>query len=327
MPLGTPSVLPIQDYAGYGIDFPQEAAVFAADTAMPFFPVARSIGWYSVPDARNFMRPEDDTWGKGVGGGAPRVISQYGKDTYACQPYGLQELVNRWDGADWPGGPANMSQQTQLQLLQRGLLNREVRVEAKIDAATFGTTSVTGTGQWNSSAAQPRFDILRASNAIRAKIGRGANKVIIPYEIHQVICGSQAAGTAGGAVLDTTKYTGRESITEEMLANYFNLGAGSTVKFALAFQQDPAKHSNRTVGVGLPEAGKPVWDQKEVYVFYNGTPGAQQPNFGTTFGTDFFVPRDWADPDANGNWYRYELNIDEKFVCSASMNVCTTVIP
>lgn len=325
MPLGQPAVLPIQDYIGYGIDFAQEEAVFAASTAMPFFQVDKTSGWYSVPDARNFLRAEDAAWGRN-GRGATRVVSQYGKDTYLCQPYGLEELVNNWDAQDWPGGPASMATQTQQQLLQRGLIAREVRVEAAIDAATFGTTAVTGTGQWGSTAASPRLDVWKASNGIRKKIGRGANRIIFPLGVVEVICGSQSAGTAGAAILDTLKYTSRESITEEMLARYFNLGAGSVVKFALAIQSDATKHTTRTVGVGLPEAGTAIWDQKEGYVFYMGTPGAKEPNFGTTFGTDFFVPDDYPDEQGNGIAYRFKQMVDEKIVCNPSMNVLTTII-
>lgn len=324
MPLGQPAVLPIQDYIGYGIDFAQEESDFAASTAMPYFNVTKTSGWYSVPDARNFLRAEDATWGREDG--ATRVVSQYGKDTYLCQPYGLEELVTNWDASDWPGGPGDMANQTQTQLLQRGLIAREVRIEAAIDAATFGTTSVSGTGQWGSTAANPRLDVWKGSNAVRKKIGRGANRVIIPMGVQEVVCGTQSAGTAGAAILDTLKYTSRESITEEMLARYFNLGANSVVKFALAIQQDVTKHTTRTVGVGLPEAGTAIWDQKEVYVFFMGTPGAKQPNFGTSFGPDFFSPDDYPDQKANGTVYRYKQMLDEKIVCNAAMNVLTTVI-
>lgn len=324
MPLGQPAVLPIQDYIGYGIDFAQEASIFAADVAMPYFNVTRTSGWYPVPDARNYLRPEDAAWGRTSG--ATRVVSQYGKDTYLAQPFGLEELVNDWDANDWPGGPANMATQTQTQLLQRGLMAREVRIEAAIDAATFGTTAVTGTAQWSSTAASPRLDVWKASNGVRKKIGRGANKIILPLGVVEVICGSQAAGTAGAAVLETVKYTGRESITEEMLARYFNLGADSVVKFALAVRQDSTKHSTRTVAVGLPEAGEAIWDQKEAYVFYNGTPGGKSPNFGTSFGTDYFTPDDYDDRKARGTVYRFAQMLDEKIVCNASMNVLTTVI-
>jgi hypothetical protein len=324
MPLGQPAVLPIQDYIGYGIDFAQEASDFAADVAMPFFPVTRTSGWYSVPDARNFLRAEDAAWGRN-GNGATRVVSQYGKDTYLCHPYGLEELVNDWDAKDWPGGPASMATQTQQQLLQRGLIAREVRVEAAIDAATFGTTSVSGTGQWGSTAANPRLDVLKASNGIRKKIGRGANRIILPLGVVEVVCGTQSAGSAGAAILDTVKYTGRDSITEEMLARYFNLLDG-VVKFAVAVQQDVTKHTTRAVSVGLPEAGTAIWDQKEGYVFYMGTPGVKQPNFGTSFGTDFFTPDDYPDQKGNGIAYRFKQMLDEKIVCNPAMNVLTTVI-
>lgn len=324
MPLGQPAVLPIQEYENYGVDFSQEASDFGADMFMPFFDTKKSSGWYPVPDARNFLRAEDATWGRERG--ATRVMSQYGKDTYLAQPYGLEEPVTDWDARDWPGGPADMATQTQTQLLQRGLIAREVRVEAAIDAATFGTTSVSGTGQWHSTAANPRLDVWKGSNAIRKKIGRGANRVGIPMGVQEVVCGTQTAGSAGAAILDTLKYTSRESITEEMLARYFNLGANSMVKFLIAIQQDTTKHTTRTVGVGLPEAGVAIWDQKEVYVCFQGVPGSKSPNFGTSFGPDYFTPDDYRDEQAKATVYRFAQMLDEKIVCNAAMNVLTTVI-
>lgn len=324
MPLGNPAVLPIQPFLEYGIDFAQEASVFAADTAVPYKDTVKSSGWYPVPDARNFLRAEDATWGRE--GGATRVVSQYGKDTFLAQPYGLEEIVSKWDADDWPGGPGDMATQTQQQLLQRVLLAREVRVEAMIDAATFGTTAVSGTGQWGSTAANPRLDVWKASNGIRKKIGRGANRIILPMGVVEVVCGSQSAGSAGAAILDTLKYTSRDSITEEMLARYFNLGGDSMVKFALAVRQDSTKNSLRVVGVGLPEAGEPVWDQKEGYVFFQGTPGAKMPNFGTSFGPDLATPDDYEDRRGRGTVYRIAQMLDEKIVCNASMNVLTTII-
>ncbi len=325
MPLGQPAVLPIQDrYSEYGIDFSQLASVFAADFAMPFAKTTRTSGWYPVPDARNWLRAEDATWSRELG--ATRVVSQYGKDTFLAQPYGLEEFVSDIDAADWPGGPADMRKMTMSSVSQRVLLAREVRVEAQIDAATFGTTAVTGTGQWNSTAANPRLNVISANNAIRKKIGRPGNSIILPLGVTEVVVGSQSTGSAGAAVLDAIKYTGAgglQEITETLLAQYWRLKA---VKFAEAIQQDTTKHATRTVGVGLPEAGTPVWDQKEAYVFFNDTPGSQSPNFGSSFGTDLYTPDDYYDNRPQGTAYRVKQVLQEKIVCNAAMNVLTTVI-
>ncbi len=325
MPLGQLAVLPIQErFAQYGIDFAQEASVFAADVAMPYAAAAKTSGWYPVPDARNWLRAEDATWNRETG--ATRIVSQYGKDTFLAKTYGLEEIVSDLDAADWSGGPADMARETMSVVAQKVLLAREVRVEAAIDAATFGTTAVTGTGIWDSTAANPRLDVRKANTAIRKKIGRPGNSIILPLAVSDVVTGTQAAGTAGAAVLDAIKYTGAgglQEITETLLAQYWRL---ATVKFAEAIQQDTTKHTTRTVGVGLPEAGVAVWDQKEAYVFFNGTPGSRLPNFGSSFGPDFYTPDDYYDPKPQGRVYRVKQVLDEKIVCPAAMNVLTTVI-
>jgi hypothetical protein len=325
MPLGNPAVLPIQPFIGYGIDFEQEARVFAADTVMPWFKTEKTNGWFPVPDARNFLRAEDATWGRETG--ATRVVSQYGKATFLAQPFGLEELVGDLDAKDWPGGPGDMATQTQRQLLQRILVAREVRIEAAIDASSsYGTTAVTGTAQWASTATNPRLDVQKASSAIRKRIGRGANRMVLPGGVVEVVTGTQLAGSAGAAILDAIKYTRPamgDTLTEELMAQYFRL---STVKFAEAVQQLTTAHTLRTVGVGLPEAGVYIWDQKEAYVFYNGAPGAKEPNFGTSFGPELATPDDYRDERAKGTAYRIIQVLDEKEVCTSSMNVLTTVI-
>jgi len=325
MPLGQPAVLPIQErFAQYGIDFAQEASVFAADFAMPYAFAPKTSGWYPVPDARNWLHAEDATWSREQG--ATRVVSQYDKDTFLAKPYGLEEIVSDLDANDWPGGPADMGRETMSSVGQRVLVAREVRIEAKIDAATFGTTAVTGTGIWDSTAANPRLDVKKANTAIRKKIGRPGNSIILPLAVADVITGSQAAGTAGAAVLDAIKYTGAgglQEITETLLAQYWRL---ARVKFAEAIQQDTTKPVTRAVVVGLPEAGVAIWDQKEAYVFFNGTPGSRLPNFASSFGPDLYTPDDYYDPKPKGRVYRVVQVLDEKIVCNAAMNVLTTVI-
>lgn len=321
MPLGNPAVLPIQPFTPYGLDYEQMAANYVANDICPFFQTPKTSGWYYVPDARNFLRAEDLAWSRE--NGATRVISQYGKDTFIAQPYGGEEPVSDIDAGDWGGGKDDLITQTMRQMMARINLAREVRTFGLIDGSGAGTTSVTGTGQWDSTAANPRLDVMKSKTAVAKRVGREANTLIISGLVYEVITGTQSSGSAGAAVLDTLKYTSRDSITEEMLARYFIL---EKVRFAKAVQQDTTKHSNRTVNPGLPEAGTYVWSGKKFYTAYIGTPGAKEPNAATTFGTDIATPDDYYEYKTKSTIVRIVSVVQEKVVCLPSINIGTTVI-
>jgi len=322
--LGGPTVLPIQPFTPYGLDFAQEATDFVADDSMPWKQTQKTTGWYYVPDARNFLRAEDLAWSRETG--ATRVLSQYGKDTFIAQPYGAEEPVSDIDAQDWMDGPDDLASQTMRALLQRVLLAREVRVFTAVDGSGAGTTSVSGAGQWDSTAANPRLDILKAKAAIHKRVGKEGNNVMISGLVYEVLTGSQAAGTAGAAVLDAIKYTreaGGNVFTEDLMTGYFNV---MKVRFAKAVQQDTTKHTQRAVSPGLPEAGVYVWSAKKVYVMYQGNPGGKEPNFGTTFGPDLSTPDDYRENKTKSTVYRITSTVIEKVVCLPALNICTTVI-
>lgn len=320
MPLGGPVVLPVDPYEQYGLDFSQLTSDFAALVAFPFKQTDKTSGWFYVPDARNFLSDTDDTWGRSTG--ASSVESQYTKASFIAQAYGMQEPVTDIDAKDWMSGPADLGTQTMEQLVQRWALKFEIRAEAAIDAATFGTSAAGNV--WDGTSANPRLNVRAASTAVRKKIGRGANKMILPGAVVDVLCGSTLANTGGAQILEAIKYTreaGGNALTEALFAGYFNL---DQVKFAMAVTSGALLTT--TIGVGLATAGTYVWDQKEAYVFYNGTPGAKAPNFGTTFGPDLATPDDFYEEQIKGRFYRITSTYQQNMVCSASMNVITGAI-
>jgi hypothetical protein len=325
--LGLPQIRPVNPLTGYGLEFMQAATDFAANIAHPWVVTTGDTGTYYVPDARNSLRAEEAAWGWNVG--PSRVTAQYSSAAFSAQKYGLADVITDDDRRNWLAGGTDLDQRMVNDLTQKMMIAREVRVEAAIDAATFGTTAVTGNFIWDAATptANPRLDINKASTAIRKKIGRAANAVIFPGAVWDVVVGSQAAGTAGAAILEAIKYTGdgaRTQVTPELAARYFNL---DIVQPAIAVQQDVTKHVTRTIAVGLPEAGTYIWDQKEAYVFYNDfNPGQRSLNFGASFGPIVLDVRRRRDDDVEGDFIRVKQVVDEKIVCNAAMNVLTTVI-
>jgi hypothetical protein len=307
------------------MQFMQEAEDFAADVAHPWLDTEGNTGTYYVPDARNAFRVEDAVWGWND---APKYVTgQYGSATFEAKRFGLKDKILDDDYKNWLQGPDDLRNRTITDLTQKMLVVREARVEAAIDAATFGTTSVAGTGQWGSTAANPRLNVQAAKTAIRLKIGRPGNSIIIPGGVWDVVIGTQSSGTAGAAILDAIKYTGQggiQELTPVLVARYFNV---KIVKPALAIQSDATKHTTRTVSVGLPEAGTYVWDQKEVYVFYNDpNPGQKSMNFGISFGPTRLEIKPGRNEEIEADTFRIKQVVDEKIVMNAAMNVLTTVI-
>jgi len=306
----------------------QDETDAAADAAMPWLITKGNTGTYYIPDARNALRAEDMRWG--WNSAPPRMTEQYGSATFSAQKYGGKDVVTDDDKDNWLMGPDDLRNRTTTDLVQKLMLAREVRVEGLIDAATFGTTAVTGTGQWDATttpAANPRYDVQKAKTAIRKKIGKPGNTVIIPGGVWDVVIGSQASGQAGGVIFENVKYVGEggiREVTPELLAKYFNV---RLVKPALLIQQDTTKHVTRTVVAGLPEAGTYIWDQKEVYVVYNdANPGPKTMNGGVSFGPIKLDVKPGRDEEVEGDTIRVKQVVDEVICVNAAWNVLTTVL-
>lgn len=76
--------------------------------------------------------------------------------------------------------------------------------------------TLTGSDRWSDAASDPHADISEGKEAIRRRIGRYPNMLTLgPSSFNGL--------TRHPKVKDQFKYTGRESITAEMLAAYFNL--------------------------------------------------------------------------------------------------------
>lgn len=82
--------------------------------------------------------------------------------------------------------------------------------------ATSNRVALTGTDRWSNEASDPHADVAEAKEAIRRRIGRYPNTLTLGPSAFNAL-------TRHPKVKEQFKYTGRESITAEMLAAYFNL--------------------------------------------------------------------------------------------------------
>lgn len=82
--------------------------------------------------------------------------------------------------------------------------------------ASENKATLSGTSQWSHTSSTPTKDIKTAREAIRSKIGRYPNILILGAPVF-------AALTEHAAIVDRIKYTGRDSITPQMLAQLLNV--------------------------------------------------------------------------------------------------------
>lgn len=82
--------------------------------------------------------------------------------------------------------------------------------------AASNRVALTSTARWTSSTSTPKADMDAAKETIRRQIGRYPNTLVIGPNAKNGLCRHPA-------IMDQFKYTGRDSITVEMLAAYFDI--------------------------------------------------------------------------------------------------------
>jgi hypothetical protein len=155
--------------------------------------------------------------------GAPIPTVQYG---YASDPVSLvqdalQGLVPIEIGEEAAAVPGiDMGQVAVRMVLAQLDLGYEIDTATAVRAlATYGLNNrvtLAGASQWNNAASTPFLDVQAAREAIRRSTGRYPNVMVMGPDVFTAL-------TNLPSVKDQFKYVSSESITEAMLARYFNL--------------------------------------------------------------------------------------------------------
>lgn len=124
-----------------------------------------------------------------------------------------------------------------------------------------------GTAKWTGSASDPSTDISTAQEAIRKSIGVRGNTVVLSASAF-------AALETNAKIIERLKYTGRDSVTPELLAKLWN------VKEVVVGEAVVATGQNDDFG--------DVWGDDVVvaYVSQNPRGNAAEPSFGYTYAID-----------------------------------------
>ncbi len=207
------------------------------------------------------------------GSSTKRISFGYAGKPYAITPSGLEASVPRELMKDAQAVPGiNLASRAVNTVMNSMELEHEYNcAQIARNAANYDAShklTLTGTAKWTASAtADPVKDIETAKEAIRASTGIKANTVLLSETAF-------AAAKSCAKILDRIKYTGRDSVTVEILATLFGV---KTVVVGGA-----------VVATGAADTFGDVWGNDVIiaYVSENSDANAEEPSYGYTYVID-----------------------------------------
>lgn len=154
--------------------------------------------------------------GRAPGANTKRVQYGYGGDPYALEQHALEGMVPfeiMQDANQVPG--INMAtvaiRKTQNIIALR---NEKAQADIATDASRYAASNkvtLAGASQWSDPSSKPSDDIETSKEAVRAKIGRYPNTVLLGARVFSKL-------KTHPAIIDRIKYTGRDVVTADLLA-------------------------------------------------------------------------------------------------------------
>jgi hypothetical protein len=160
--------------------------------------------------------------GRAPGANTKRVQFSYGDASYALEqhalegtvPFEIMEEASAVPGIDMGAGAVQMVQDIIAARLERA---QATAATTAGNYASSNKVTLSGTDQWSDlSASDPIDDIETAKEAVRAKIGRYPNTIVMGAAV-------MAKLRQHSKIVDRIKYTGRDVPTPELLASLFGV--------------------------------------------------------------------------------------------------------
>ena len=162
--------------------------------------------------------------GRAPGSATKRVQFGYAGDPYSLSSYSLEGVVpleNMQDASVVPG--IDLGRNAVIKTQNAIQLGNEITAAGiATNAATYAAANkitLAGTSQWSdhtSGVSSPSNDVQTAIDAVRASCGLRANTVVLGPKVWSAI-------KQHPAIIDRIKYTGRDSITLQMLASLWDV--------------------------------------------------------------------------------------------------------
>lgn len=196
------------------IAYTQSADKFIAGKVFPDVNVSKRSDKYFVFDRATFMR---DSMQKRAGGeesaGSGYSLSN---DSFYCDVWALHKDISDFDRAS-TDSPLDADRNAVMFLTQAGLIRKEKQfIDDFFTTGVWGTDNTTATDWSDYVSSDPLGDIDVAKVAILESTGQDANTLVIGLRVFNQLKNHPD-------IVDRIKYTGRDVVTEDLLAKMFGV--------------------------------------------------------------------------------------------------------
>lgn len=194
----------------------QTASNFIASRVFPRVPVANKSDSYFIYNKEDFLRDEMKIRAPGTesaGSGYNLSLAVYNADVWALHKDIDDQIRANYDA------PLNADRDAAEWLTQQSLIRLERQFASKYFVPSIWGTTVTGTTnfvQWDDPASNPEVDIATARTTVLQNTGLMPNKLVVSHTVHEAL-------KRHPVLKDRFKYTSAESVSEQMLARFFEV--------------------------------------------------------------------------------------------------------
>ena len=287
-------------------------AGFIAERVLLPVKVKKKSDKYPVWGRENFQVPQTL---RASGAKANIVKQSLSNDSYFCEEHALKTFVTKDERENQDDGlrleEAAVAFVTQLIQLRKELkANALLFTAANYPAAS--KTDISGT-QWNNNANTPFRNIKTAMRAVARLCGKLPNTIIIPGEVMDVL-------EEHDDFLDRTKYSSRDALTSDILANLLRLAPGGPgVVIGESVQN--------TEQEGETEVMADIWNSHVLVAYIDPNPALETQTLGVGFTTsDGRETRRWMEEETDNDWFQVLENYDHKLVSTQCGHLLTDVV-
>jgi len=248
------------------VAYVQNSANFVADRVFPVVPVEHQTNKYFLWDRANFYRnsmekraPSTESAGGGM------ALST---DSYSCDVWALHKDIDNQTRAN--SDPAVDPDIAASEFLsQQNLINRDIQWATNYFGTGIWTTDVVGGTDftaWDDYSSDPEKDVDTGKLTMLQNTGYMPNTLVVGYKVHQAL-------KRHPLIKDRYKHVSSESITEEMIARFFEIENYVVAKATKATANEGAASQTYALILGT----------NALLCYANPSPGLMVPSAGYTF--------------------------------------------
>lgn len=282
-------------------DYANAETQYAARRLFPYVETERDAGTIYASDAENSLRNEDSEWGRNTA--ATVVDIRLGSKTFQVHPRAYMTPITKSDKRNF-AGPGSLERFVARKLMDRFLVNREVKAEATIRGSSAIQSQAAGAA-WNAASVDGLKDYAAADAKIIKAIGKRATDLWIPPAVWDARFMTNATNTIGlqiksqlGYVLATTQ----DNINPTLVGKWFGASRCSVPGAVKA-----GGNETTTAPTSGLTGGGYIWqDTTVVYLTYTEeTPDIGTSAYGFSPGPqDIIAEEPYFDWFRKAEWYR-----------------------